>query len=42
MQHEWAENPEDVLWRRSKAGLVATASDQDALAKLMKRPASAG
>jgi glycerol-3-phosphate dehydrogenase len=42
MMYEWAETPEDVLWRRSKAGLVATASDQDALTKLMRMPASAG
>jgi glycerol-3-phosphate dehydrogenase len=35
MQHEWAETAEDVLWRRTKAGLVASEADRDALAKFM-------
>ena len=35
MQHEWARNAEDVLWRRSKLGLVLSASEKDALVRFM-------
>ena len=35
MQHEFAQNPDDVLWRRSKLGLRLTAAEKDALAKFM-------
>lgn len=28
-RHEWAEAPEDVLWRRSKLGLLVTPADMD-------------
>jgi glycerol-3-phosphate dehydrogenase len=35
MRHEWAETPDDVLWRRSKLGLHLGAAEQDALARFM-------
>ena len=31
MENEWARNADDVLWRRSKIGLKATADDRAAL-----------
>jgi len=31
MAHEWAENADDVLWRRSKLGLHMTAAERDAV-----------
>jgi glycerol-3-phosphate dehydrogenase len=40
MQREWAQAPEDVLWRRSKAGLTATAADVEALAQFMRENAA--
>ena len=35
MQHEWAENEDDVLWRRTKLGLHVTAADRQALGRFM-------
>jgi glycerol-3-phosphate dehydrogenase len=35
MAHEWAVTAEDVLWRRTKAGLVTGKSDAEALDKFM-------
>ena len=35
MRHEWAETAEDVLWRRSKLGLVLTKEQRDAVARFM-------
>jgi glycerol-3-phosphate dehydrogenase len=35
MAHEWAMTAEDVLWRRTKAGLVTSKSDAEALEKFM-------
>ncbi|MGV7032992.1 glycerol-3-phosphate dehydrogenase [Methylobacterium symbioticum] len=35
MQEEWAREPDDVLWRRSKLGLRVTAEDRAALAAYM-------
>jgi glycerol-3-phosphate dehydrogenase len=39
MTHEFARFPEDILWRRSKLGLVLTATERDALAQFMAQPA---
>jgi glycerol-3-phosphate dehydrogenase len=39
MQHEWAQTAEDVLWRRSKAGLTAGAAEVDALTQFMSENA---
>lgn len=36
MQHEWAQDAEDVLWRRSKLGLHIPADEKDALARFME------
>ncbi len=35
MAHEWAVTAEDVLWRRTKAGLVTGKADAEALEKFM-------
>jgi glycerol-3-phosphate dehydrogenase len=35
MQTEWAETPDDVLWRRSKLGLRSTREDREALSRFM-------
>jgi glycerol-3-phosphate dehydrogenase len=35
MQHEWAQQPDDVLWRRSKLGLKLTKAEKEALAQFM-------
>jgi glycerol-3-phosphate dehydrogenase len=35
MAHEWAENADDVLWRRSKLGLHMTAAERDAVRRAM-------
>ena len=35
MAHEWAMTAEDVLWRRTKAGLVTSKPDAEALDKFM-------
>ena len=29
IEHEWAKSADDILWRRSKAGLLMTAAEQD-------------
>ena len=36
--HEWARNADDILWRRTKAGLHANASQKQALARHMANP----
>ena len=36
MSAEWAQTPEDVLWRRSKLGLSSSAAEWAALAQYMK------
>ncbi|HEY7458548.1 MAG TPA: glycerol-3-phosphate dehydrogenase [Xanthobacteraceae bacterium] len=36
MDHEWAQTAEDVLWRRSRLGLVATAAEAVALDEWMR------
>ena len=42
MQHEWAESADDVLWRRSKLGLLFSDQQKEALGRFMAvRPASA-
>jgi glycerol-3-phosphate dehydrogenase len=35
MRHEWARTAEDVLWRRSKLGLVLGPQQKEALAAFM-------
>ena len=35
MNHEWARQPDDVLWRRSKLGLTLTAAEKTALTQFM-------
>jgi len=35
MRHEWAETADDVLWRRSKLGLVLTKEQREAVARFM-------
>ncbi|HZQ12385.1 MAG TPA: glycerol-3-phosphate dehydrogenase [Pseudolabrys sp.] len=35
IEHEWAQDAEDVLWRRSKFGLTATAEEHQALSRFM-------
>jgi glycerol-3-phosphate dehydrogenase len=35
MTHEWARQPADVLWRRSKLGLKLSAKETEALARFM-------
>jgi glycerol-3-phosphate dehydrogenase len=35
VRHEWARNADDVLWRRSKLGLVLNAKEKEALAQFM-------
>ena len=35
MAHEWAETPDDVLWRRSKLGLTVNKAERAALAQFM-------
>ncbi|MBV9260869.1 MAG: glycerol-3-phosphate dehydrogenase, partial [Pseudolabrys sp.] len=42
MRHEWAQTADDVLWRRSKLGLVTADSDKTALAKFMSGTTSRG
>ena len=42
MQHEWAESADDVLWRRSKLGLLFSEEQKEALGRFMAgRPRSA-
>ena len=38
MAHEWAQQPDDVLWRRSKLGLRLTVAEKEALARFMAAP----
>jgi glycerol-3-phosphate dehydrogenase len=35
--HEWAQTAEDVLWRRSKAGLLMSRAQQERVAKVLAR-----
>jgi glycerol-3-phosphate dehydrogenase len=35
MQQEWAQTPDDILWRRSKLGLQVSRDDQEGLSRLM-------
>ncbi len=42
MDHEWASTAEDVLWRRTKLGLVATEQEKTALADFMTVAAKRG
>jgi glycerol-3-phosphate dehydrogenase len=35
MSQEWAETPDDVLWRRTKLGLTVGKAEQEALARFM-------
>jgi len=35
MTHEWAETPDDVLWRRSKLGLTVNKAQRETLAQFM-------
>ena len=35
MQHEWAQQPDDVLWRRTKLGLKVGKPEKEALARFM-------
>ncbi|HWK96491.1 MAG TPA: glycerol-3-phosphate dehydrogenase [Pseudolabrys sp.] len=42
VEHEWAETAEDILWRRGKFGLTATADEREAIDRLigaLRRPA---
>lgn len=41
MTHEWAREPDDILWRRSKLGLRFSASERAALAVFMAAGAAA-
>ena len=36
-EHEWAQTAEDVLWRRSKAGLLMNEAQRARVAALMGR-----
>ena len=36
MTHEWARTAEDILWRRTKLGLVLTPTEQAALAEWLE------
>ena len=36
MQHEWAQTPDDVLWRRSKLGLRVSAEDRALIETFMR------
>jgi glycerol-3-phosphate dehydrogenase len=40
--HEWAETAEDILWRRTKAGLAATPAQQQKLAEYLRSPDRSG
>ena len=35
MQHEWAKTADDILWRRTKLGLLASGQDREAIAQFM-------
>jgi glycerol-3-phosphate dehydrogenase len=38
VEREWAQTAEDVLWRRSKAGLLMTQAQRERVAQLLGRP----
>lgn len=42
IEQEWARAPDDILWRRTKRGLVATEAEVAALARFMGAPAGSG
>ncbi|WP_239451571.1 glycerol-3-phosphate dehydrogenase [Elioraea rosea] len=42
IEQEWARAPADILWRRTKRGLVATEAEMAALARFMGAPAGSG
>jgi glycerol-3-phosphate dehydrogenase len=42
IEQEWARAPDDILWRRTKRGLVATKAEVAALARFMGAPAGSG
>ena len=37
MKHEWARQPDDVLWRRTKLGLKLSRAEKEALAQFMAK-----
>ena len=37
VEHEWAQTAEDVLWRRTKAGLLMSQAQQDRVAQVLAR-----
>jgi glycerol-3-phosphate dehydrogenase len=41
VEHEWAMSAEDVLWRRTKAGLYLSAAQRDAVARYMGKARTA-
>jgi len=41
MQHEWARQPADILWRRTKLGLRVNETERAALAEIMGSPVAA-
>ncbi|MGE8058710.1 glycerol-3-phosphate dehydrogenase [Pseudomonas sp. NPDC089547] len=41
IQEEWAEHPDDILWRRSKLGLSLTAQEQQVLLGYLQRASKA-
>jgi glycerol-3-phosphate dehydrogenase len=41
VSHEWAQTAEDILWRRTKLGLVATAADVAKLTRYLEEKAHA-
>jgi glycerol-3-phosphate dehydrogenase len=42
MRHEWAETADDVLWRRSKLGLVLTREEREAVGRFMTNAVGQG
>ena len=42
MDHEWAQTADDVLWRRSKLGLLVSAAEHEQLAKFMANAIGSG
>ena len=42
MNHEWAWTAGDVLWRRSKLGLLVSAAEHEQLAKFMANAIGSG
>jgi glycerol-3-phosphate dehydrogenase len=37
VEHEWAQTAEDVLWRRTKAGLLMNPAQRERVAKVLGR-----